>query len=103
MKHTWNHRVIRKQVPSFPIGTTETAHEIHEVHYEDGVPILVTNDAVLPYGETVEDLIGTLNLMLAATNKPVIDIEYFNNLSKDEDTETPNMDIEITDADLGGC
>ena len=81
----WNHRVISKQVPADIKGNTETAYEIHEVYYnEEGIPTSCTVDGITAFGETVEELKETLERMLKATEKPILEMSYFVNLPKEE-------------------
>lgn len=68
----WNYRIIRK-----------TSHqnyeyfEIHEVHYSaDGVTIENwTVSPIAPYGETLDELRGSMKLMSQAFERPVLDLK----------------------------
>ena len=71
MSH-WNHRVTKATIDG------ETVYEIREVYYDlpttsDGIGW--TQDASAPYGETLDELRQDLERMLAALDKPVIDID----------------------------
>jgi len=82
IKHTWNHRVIR-HVSASPLakGTEfEVFYQIHEVHYEDGVPKLVTNDGARVGGDSLEEIEQTLSLMRDALKEPVLEQSYFDGL-----------------------
>jgi hypothetical protein len=50
---SWNHRVVRKTHPE----TGEYSYQIHEVFYDDdGNAEYWTAEAVVPFGETLEQL-----------------------------------------------
>jgi CBS-domain-containing membrane protein len=66
-KETWNNRVVRRTYPH------EVVYAIHEVHYTDYVPHSVTVDPVPVAGESVDQLRNTLERMLRALDKPVLD------------------------------
>lgn len=69
---TWNYRVARIQH-----ANGETSYGIIEQFYgDDGAPNgrSSPNDSA-PYGDTVEDLRGDLELMMLALDAPVVDIE----------------------------
>ena len=68
--HTWNHRVIQKKVKR---GFIEQYYEVHEVHYNaDGDIVTMTESAVVPYGETIEELKESLGMMLKACEHPIL-------------------------------
>ncbi len=72
---TWNNRIFRHKADH------GDWYAIHETHYDDdGKPIGWTVDAQEPFGETVDDLISSLKLMLA-------DAERFKNAVLDYDSE----------------
>lgn len=66
MSH-WNHRVVRK------LGYLG----VHECFYGRSrkIPEGVTEHPVRVYGETIEDLRQTLEWMLEALDRPVLDYE----------------------------
>ena len=75
---SWNHRVVRKVIDNPVPGKEDeriVAYGIHEVYYgdADGVPHSCTSDPVEVSGDSVQELIQTLNRMLNATLKPVLD------------------------------
>ncbi len=62
----WNYRIVKK----------ENVYGIHEAFYDsDGKIEAITENAVNPHGETKDDLIEDLDLMLRAVFKDVIDYE----------------------------
>ena len=53
---------------------------IHEVFYDtDGMPVAVSKDPILPYGETADELLEDLIHMQAAAAKPTLDYVLFLN------------------------
>ena len=74
---TWNYRVLRKYLPD----KDYTWLEITEVHYEDGKPVLyaegigpVTSGGDgQPDDESLTDMKWTLERMLEALDKPILD------------------------------
>ena len=78
----WNYRVIRRTVIGAASGGARHTFGIHEVYYgNDEVDdrtvsssdIGFTEMPVAVVGESVEALRSTLQLMLAALDKPVVD------------------------------
>lgn len=69
-KTYWNYRVIRKK-----IHRGEVTYCIHEVYYENDIPLATTTDSVAIYDDSVEDIKKTLQLYLKATEKPVLNFE----------------------------
>ena len=74
---TWEYRVLEKVTNHPQIGEV-VWHEIVEVYYDDDGKLDATSDKTYPVGDTVEDLREDLELMLRATNKPVISHEELN-------------------------
>ena len=68
---TWNHRVVRT------VYEHETLLGIHEVFYEDGIPNMVTVNPVDVMGETLEELMQTLEWMLKALGQPILESSDF--------------------------
>ena len=69
----WNHRVMRHNT-----GTEDEYLAIHEVYYgmddEDGKGKTGwTQDPVAPYGDTLNELRETLERMLRALDKPIME------------------------------
>lgn len=81
---TWSYRVVRSTDPN----TGETACRIYEVYYNDQEEIsAITQDPVIPFGETLEELKRDLEHMLEDINRPVLEagrIEFAPLMSKDE-------------------
>ena len=70
----WNHRVVKRTYPE-PSG--ETFYQIHEAYYGlngSGKPS-ITVDPMYAIGESVDELRETLQRMLRALDKPVLDYE----------------------------
>jgi hypothetical protein len=68
---TWNHRVVKKTHT-----TGEISYGVHEVYYNDeGKPISCTQDAVEPYGETLEELKREIERFSKATELPILDYD----------------------------
>jgi hypothetical protein len=63
----WNHRVIE-----FVDFDGTPYRQIHEVHYEDGIPYGYTENPAVVMGETNEVLRLTLERMLKCLDKPVL-------------------------------
>ena len=77
MSH-WNYRVIVKNVSG------ELQYGIHEVHYENNIPIACTENPVYPLGfddekDPVESVKWQLDAMKLACDKPVLDYDDFPN------------------------
>ena len=82
---TWNHRLIRHTEPNGEIWLG-----IHEVYYlDDGTPDMVTENAIGASGETVEEIIETLERMRRCVEKPILEMEYFVERAKNSSGE-PN-------------
>jgi len=72
---TWNHRVIKYETRNL-FGDPDVGYAIHEVFYDnDGQVRGMTSDAVKPWGDTKEELREELLRMLAALDKPDIDLD----------------------------
>jgi hypothetical protein len=78
----WNYRVIRRAETEAASGTIEFTFGIHEVYYRDdevddrtvsASEVGFTERPVPVVGESVEALRTTLELMLTALDKPVLD------------------------------
>ena len=68
---TWNHRVIRRVNEQ-----GEEYYAIHEVYYnEDNEPHMVTEEAVSPFGETLEELEQDMEWFIKAMRHPVLNYE----------------------------
>jgi hypothetical protein len=72
---TWNHRVVRRVYPD-AAKSEEVLYSIHECYYdENGKLDMMTEDGIDPVGDDLEGLRWTLEHMLAALDKPVVDYE----------------------------
>jgi len=73
---TWNHRVVRRTWRKGEVDE-EKEYAIHEAYYgrDDDGGISITADHKAPYGETVEELRETLQRMLRALDRPVLDYD----------------------------
>ena len=87
---TWNYRVLRhvtanRNKPNVDTneeffksfrGEREEYYRIHEVYYrENGSITSCSEEAIAPFGETVEELQEVIELMKAAFDKPAIPYE----------------------------
>ena len=73
-KMSWNYRVIRYVATE---GGSDY-YTIHEVYYtEEGVPYLVSEKPVTPFGDSVEELKSDLSMMRAALRRPPLDYTVF--------------------------
>ena len=68
-KMTWNYRVVQR------VEQTCTTYAIHEVFYGNGIPKLVTEDAVAPMGESLEELRRDIEHYMLALDKPILDYD----------------------------
>ena len=78
MNH-WNHRVVKRTFIWLE-GTenefTEDQYGIHEVYYdENGKVFAVTEEAIGPSGETMEELKESLEWITGALECPVLDYD----------------------------
>ena len=68
----WNYRILRT---SHPEG--QVTYSIHEVYYsKDGTIVGWTQDPSEAYGETVEELRKTLEMMGQALDHTVIEVNH---------------------------
>lgn len=67
-KLTWNNRVLQFAEP----GSGDLWYAIHEVHYEDGRPILYTEDPAAVVGDSIEDLRLSLRMMARCLDEPTL-------------------------------
>jgi len=66
---TWNYRIVKKRYNS----KEPPYYEIHEVHYnENGEICAITEDAIAPYGETIDEMEQALQYMMDACKKPIL-------------------------------
>lgn len=70
---SWNYRVVRAYTPW--VQDLGCYYHIHEVYYDDnGEPDSRSTDPMAPYGETPEELLADIKLMLEATMHPVMEV-----------------------------
>lgn len=69
---SWNHRVVKRIYPE-PSG--ETFYQIHEAYYGLEDKPLITTEPKALVGESIDELRETLQRMLRALDKPVLDYE----------------------------
>ena len=77
---TWNHRVIREKAPpeEAEVSDEEYYYTIREVFYDDdGKPELVTEEAMVPWGTTVDELKQDVEWFSKALSRPVLNYEDF--------------------------
>lgn len=66
----WDYRVIRKVQDGFE------SYGIHEVYWRsDGTVEAITENPVIPYGETPEELKKDILMQLQGLDKPVLDFD----------------------------
>jgi roadblock/LC7 domain-containing protein len=70
--NTWNYRIIEYPKDK---KTKIACFMIHEVYYDNGKIVSYTCNSVKALGETAEELIADLNMMLEATKKPVLKLK----------------------------
>jgi hypothetical protein len=72
----WNYRILAKKV------SDEVQYGIHEVHYEDDIPVGCTENPVYPItfgdeGDPIENLKWQLDAIKLALEKPILDYDNF--------------------------
>ena len=92
----WNYRVVYHPSSTYKVGEVEFEREeyvaIHEVHYDkDGNPELVTEEARNIIGDEGSDSLisikWTLDKMLEALQKPILDYETLKPIEKEKQNE----------------
>jgi len=74
VRMTWNYRIVKYKNPKHP----EEAYGLHEVYYDEfKQPRAMTQDPMENhlYGETPEEIIKVLEMMLKDAKKPVLNEE----------------------------
>ena len=74
----WNYRVVRKVLKS-PIKSIpdEVRYAIHEAYYDDNKKVwAISKDPVPAYGESPEDLMECLTMMIRAASGDVVVLDY---------------------------
>jgi hypothetical protein len=69
---SWSYRVVKK-VTKIPLGETDITYEIHDVYYDKYLDKPSIGRLSFPMGDDVESLQWSLERMLEACKKPVID------------------------------
>ena len=66
----WNYRVVRTEKEQYD------SYQLYEVYYDDDGKIEgMTENALQPYGESVEELQNDLEYMMEALKQPVLDMK----------------------------
>ena len=66
----WNYRVVRTEEEQYD------SYQLYEVYYDDDGKIEgMTENAMQPYGESVEELQNDLEYMMEALKQPVLDMK----------------------------
>jgi hypothetical protein len=68
---SWNYRVVHR------VTNGEDLYAIHEAYYEDDKPISLTEEAVNPQGETLDELKDDFAYYLSALEEPVLEFSDF--------------------------
>lgn len=68
---SWNYRIVMKN-DGYGIG-----YGIHETFYENGVPYGISKDPIAPWGEDLEELEASFELMQEALKKDILDYDNF--------------------------
>ena len=67
---TWNYRIVSEKAPEGEFL------QLYEVYYDDDGKIKgMTENAMKPYGESVEELQNDLEYMMEALKQPVLDMK----------------------------
>jgi hypothetical protein len=69
---SWEYRVVQK-VTKIPLGETDITYEIHDVYLDESLDIVNIGRLSFPMGDDVESLQWSLERMMEACKKPVID------------------------------
>jgi hypothetical protein len=88
----WNYRVVRRkhvwQDPQSQKERITYSYGIHEAYYDhDGHVGMITQDAIEPYGETIEELRHVWVMMAEAFGQPLLDYENIPEPGYDGDHE----------------
>lgn len=68
----WQCRVVKK-VTKIPLGEIDTTYEIHDVYLDENLDIVNIGRLSFPMGDDIESLQWSLERMMEACKKPVID------------------------------
>ena len=69
---SWSYRVVKK-VTKIPLGETDITYEIHDVYLDENLDIVNIGRLSFPMGDDVESLQWSLERMMEACKKPVLD------------------------------
>lgn len=71
---TWNHRVFRTPQYIDSAGNADGyTYAVYEAYYNDNSEVIMrTFDPIIVYGETLEELVESYNLIKSAFQKPVL-------------------------------
>ena len=69
---SWNYRVVKK-VTKIPLGETDIRYEIHDVYLDESLDIVNIGRISFPMGDDVESLQWSLERMMEACKKPVLE------------------------------
>lgn len=69
---SWNYRVVKK-VTKIPLGETDITYEIHDVYLDENLDIVNIGRLSFPMGDDIESLQWSLERMIEACKKPIID------------------------------
>ena len=74
---SWNYRIVRRLVPSGVTGGVEPHFSVHEAYYDkEGRCWGITENAVSPSGETLEEFRGDMAIFSVDVRKrPVLNYE----------------------------
>lgn len=85
MSH-WNYRILATHIQdSGELGKHDVRFAIHEVHYDDDIPVGFTENPVYPItfdgeGDPIESLKWQFDAMKTALDKPILDYDNFPNV-----------------------
>jgi len=68
---TWSYRVVHR------VANGADVYAIHEAYYEDDKPISLTEEAVNPQGETLDELKDDFAYYLSALEEPMLEFSDF--------------------------
>jgi hypothetical protein len=104
----WNYRVVRKRYVS-PNTKDKDEHAsytyaIHEAYYDNNGHVgAITQDAVEPFGENIEELRHAWVMMVEAFGQPILDFETIPELGyeRNEDPMASVLDKRIKEMETG--
>ena len=76
---SWNYRIVRR---NYRYGSS---YSIHETFYENGVPFGISENPIAPFGEDLEELETSFELMKEAFKKDILEYSRFNLYDHDFD------------------